>query len=107
MRSFLCTVEAKRWLLVTALAAFMSLPLAVSAMVDGPNSVALVDSTSSHSGAAASTSVATPGDRSANTPTEQVVKPASKSPVSGLEPGTIGLMGFGLLALFLARRNAR
>ncbi len=32
---------------------------------------------------------------------------SSKSPVTGLEPGTLALIGFGLLALGAARRKAR
>ncbi|MFK7730639.1 MAG: hypothetical protein AB8B48_03375 [Pseudomonadales bacterium] len=30
-----------------------------------------------------------------------------KSPITGLEPGTLALIGFGLLALAATRRNAR
>ncbi len=31
----------------------------------------------------------------------------TKSPITGLEPGTLALIGFGLLALAATRRNAR
>lgn len=123
MRRFLSTIEGRRWTLAVVIVTFMSLPLAVSAMVDGPSSVALVDSSASHSGAAASvgsaglsTGIGGTGiggvtsagqgisEVSAKAPAEQV---APKKTVTGLEPGTLALMGFGLLALFLARRNAR
>lgn len=32
---------------------------------------------------------------------------SNKSPITGLEPGTLALIGFGLIALAATRRNAR
>lgn len=85
--------------------------LATTSMASAQDTIAMVD----RSAASVSSGQASPVAVSAvqGLDSEAMASAASgklqdgKSPITGLEPGTLALIGFGLLALAATRRNAR
>lgn len=85
--------------------------LVASNMASAQDTIAMVD----HSAASVSGSQLTPVavsavqglEADAVAPVKSHKEQDGKSPITGLEPGTLALIGFGLLALAATRRNAR
>lgn len=81
----------------------VSMPLAMPLMAA---EVASADGPSKASASMATTSSIAGSNLAASVGGNQVVEQSADS-VTGLEPGTLALIGFGLLALAATRRNAR
>ena len=83
---------------------------AVTSMASAQDTIAMVDHSVSVSGSQVAP-VAVSAVQGLNTdavvPAVSSAEQDGKSPITGLEPGTLALIGFGLLALAATRRNAR
>ncbi len=84
--------------------------LAATSLANAQDTIAMVDHSAagvSSQAVPVSVSAVQALDNTAASQTASSKEQDSKSPITGLEPGTLALIGFGLLALAATRRNAR